>query len=248
MLVMLASVSGAPGVSAAAVGLAALWPNGPGLVVEADPCGGVLAARFGVAQEPGLAGLAAASRHGLPSGGPARFVQPLPLGVHAVVGPGAADTCAQAVSVLSARPDVMAGLAPVVVLDAGRLYPGSPAHALLPRVNVLVVVTAGDTAHLDHVDTRLPALRAQMRSPHLGVAVCGKGSYEPREISGRLGAPVWAHLPADRWGAAVLTGRLAGPAWTRTRLAQGLRGLGAVLAALPPRQPGAARAALEVVR
>ncbi|MBU8857781.1 MULTISPECIES: hypothetical protein [unclassified Micromonospora] len=247
MLVMLASVSGAPGVSAAAVGLAALWPGGPGVVVEADPCGGVLAARFGVAQEPGLAGLAAASRHGLPAGGPARFAQPLPPGVHAVVGPGAADTCAQAVSVLSARPDVVAGLAPVVILDAGRLYPGSPAWGLVPRVSVLVVVTAGDTEHLDHVDTRLPALRAQMRSPHLGVAVCGRSAYGPREVSGRLGAPVWAHLPADRWGAAVLTGRLAGPAWTRTRLAQALRGLAAALAA-PPRQPAAAGAALEVAR
>ncbi|MDG4803621.1 hypothetical protein [Micromonospora sp. WMMD980] len=248
MLVMLASVSGAPGVSTAALGLAALWPGRPGLVAEVDPCGGVLGARFGVPQEPGLAGLAAASRHGLPSGGLARFVQPLPLGVHAMVGPGAADTCAQAVSVLSARPDVVAGLAPVVILDAGRLYSGSPAHGLLPRVDALVVVTAGDTEHLDHVDTRLPAIRAAMRTSRLGVVVSGKGVYEPREISGRLGVPVWAYLPTDRWGAAVLTGRLAGPAWTRTRLALALRGLGVALSAPPPPQPGATRAALEVVR
>ncbi|MEU1605540.1 hypothetical protein [Micromonospora matsumotoense] len=247
MLVMLASVSGAPGVSTAALGVAALWPHRPGLVVEADPSGGVLGARFGLPQEPGLAALAAAARHGQPSGEPARFVQPLPLGVHAVMGPGAAETCAQAVSVLAARPEVMPGLAPVVILDAGRLYPGSPAHGLARRADALVVVTAGGTEHLDHVDTRLAALRGTISTPHLGVVVSGKCDYEPREVSGRLGVPVWAHLPVDRWGAAVLTGRLTGPAWTRTRLAQALRGLAAALAPLSA-SPTASRAALEVVR
>ncbi|WP_019901968.1 hypothetical protein [Salinispora arenicola] len=246
MLVMVASVSGAPGVSTAAVGVAALWPNTPGLLVEADPCGGVVAARFGVRQEPGLAALAAAARHGLPAVGPMRFVQVLPLGVHAVVGSGAADTCAGAVSVLASRPAALAGLAPVVVVDAGRLYPGSPAQGLLSQVDALVIVTAGDTEHLDHVDTRLAGLRVSVPTPQVGVAVVGKSAYEPQEVSGRLGVPVWAHLPTDRWGAAVLSGRLSGPAWTRTRLAQALRGLAATLAAHPQQQPS--RAALEVVR
>ncbi|MEU7171480.1 MULTISPECIES: hypothetical protein [Micromonospora] len=248
MLVMVASVSGAPGVSTAAVGVAALWPNMPGLLVEADPCGGVVAARFGVPQEPGLAALAAAARHGLPAAGPAQFVQALPLGVHAVVGPGAAETAAGAVSVLAGQPEALAGLAPVVVIDGGRLYPGSPAHGLLRRVDALVVVTAGDTEHLDHVDTRLAGLRASVRTSQVGVAMVGKCAYEPQEISGRLGVPVWAHLPTDRWGAAVLAGRLSGPAWTRTRLAQALRSLAATLAAHPPPQPQPPRAVLEVVR
>ncbi|MFI7208445.1 hypothetical protein [Micromonospora aurantiaca (nom. illeg.)] len=245
MLVVVASVSGAPGVSTAALGLAALWPGRPGLLVEADPCGGVVAARFGVRQEPGLAALAAAARHGLPSGGPAQFVQSLPVGVHAVVGPGAAETAAGAVSVLAAQPEAVAGLAPVVVVDAGRLYPGSPAHGLLRRVDALVLVTAGGTEHLDHLDTRLAALRASMRTRVVGLAVAGKTRYTAEEISGRLGVPVWAHLPSDRWGAAGLCGRMSGPAWTRTRLAQALRALAATLAA---RARPAPRAVLEVVR
>ncbi len=45
-LVVVASVSGAPGVSCTALGLTALWPGHPALLVEADPSGGVLAARF----------------------------------------------------------------------------------------------------------------------------------------------------------------------------------------------------------
>ncbi|PZG09560.1 hypothetical protein C1I95_28880 [Micromonospora craterilacus] len=244
MLVVVASVSGAAGVSTAALGLAALWPNRKGLLVEADPCGGVVAARFGLPQEPGLAGLAAAARHGLPAGGSARFVQVLPVGVHTVVGPGAAETAAGAVSVLAGQPQAVAALAPVVVVDAGRLYPGSPAHGLLGDADALVVVTAGDTEHLDHVEHRLAALRTSVRGGAVGLAVCGKTPFEPHDISTRCRAPVWAHLPRDRWGAAALSGRMTGPAWTRTRLAQALRSLAATLAV--PARP--ARPSLEVLR
>ncbi|GIJ08396.1 hypothetical protein ACFFMR_29375 [Micromonospora andamanensis] len=244
MLVVVASVSGAAGVSTVALGLAALWPSRKGLLVEADPCGGVVAARFGLPQEPGLTGFAAAARHGLPEGGSARFVQVLPVGVHAVVGPGAAETAAQAVSVLAGRPETVAALAPVVVVDAGRLYPGSPAHGLLGAADALVVVTAGDTEHLDHVENRLTGLRASTRSGGVGLAVCGKTPFAPQDISARCRAPVWAHLPRDRWGAAGLSGRMTGPAWPRTRLAQALRSLAGILA-VPP-QLGRPR--LEVLR
>ncbi|MDG4760344.1 hypothetical protein [Micromonospora sp. WMMD710] len=245
MLVVVASVSGAAGVSTAALGLAALWPNRPGLLVEADPCGGVLAARFGLPQDPGLATLAAAARHGPPLSGPAPFVQSLPLGLHALVGPGAAETAAAALSVLAHQPTVEA-LAPVVVADVGRLYLGSPAHGLLPRAHAVVLVTSGTVEHLHHLDTRLAALRVSTSPGGVGVAVVGKCAYEPQEISNRLGVPVWAHLPSDRWGAAVLSGRMTGPAWSRTRLAQALRALAGTVAGQP--RPRPARPALEVVR
>lgn len=246
MFTVVASVSGAAGVSTTALGLAALWPNRPALLVEADPCGGVLAARFGLAQDPGLAALAAAARHGAPVSGPMPFMQSLPLGLHALVGPGAAETAAGAVSVLAGHPQALAGLAPAVVVDAGRLYPGSPAHALLGCANALVLVTSGATEHLDHLDSRLTALRAITSPGDVRVTVVGKCAYEPQEISERLGVPVGAYLPGDRWGAAVLAGRMTAPGWTRTRLAQALRSLAAAVATSP--QPRHARTVLEVIR
>jgi hypothetical protein len=42
--------------------------------------------------------------------------------------------------------------------------------------------------------------------------------------------PVWAQLPRDRWGAGVLSGRMTGRAWSRTRLGQGVRELAAAVA------------------
>lgn len=243
MLVVVASVSGAPGASTTALGMAALWPERPALLVEADPGGGVVAARFGLAQEPGLASLAAA-RHGGHSGGVAPYVQQMPLGLHVLVGPGAAETAAGAVSVLVGQGDAVARLAPVVVADVGRLYANSPAWGLLRFADAVVLVTSGSTEYLDHLDTRLPALRAVARPDFVGLAVCGRSAYNPTEISGRLGVPVWAQLPADRWGAGVLAGRMTGRVWTRTRLAQALRAL-AASAAVGGQSAGAA---LEVAR
>nr|WP_030501010.1 hypothetical protein [Micromonospora purpureochromogenes] len=243
MLVVAASVSGAPGASTVALGLAALWPARPALLVEADPCGGVVAARFGLAQEPGLASLAAAARHGGLAGGAAPYLQQLPLGLHALVGPGSAETAAGAVAVLAGHAEsAVAGLAPAVVADVGRLYVGSPAWGVLRVADAVVLVTGGATEDLDRVETRLPSLREAARPGAVGVALSGKSVWPADEVAGRLGVPVLGNLPADRWGAGVLAGRMTGRAWTRTRLAQALRSLAAQLAAAAP-----VRAGVEVV-
>ena len=231
MLIVVASISGAPGVSTMALGMAALWPKRPALLVEADPAGGVIAARFGLAQEPGLASLAAAARHGGAVVGSAPFVQQIPLFFHVVVGPGSPETATGAVGVLAMHPDEALGaLAPVVVADVGRLYVGSPALGLLGAADAVVVVAGPTTEYLDHLDHRLGVVREAARSAPVGLALNGKGDYPADDVAGRLGVPVWAQLPRDRWGAGVLSGRLTGRAWGRTRLGQAVRDLAATLA------------------
>lgn len=235
MLIVCASVSGAPGVSAVALGLAALWPRRPGLLVEADAAGGVLAARFGLAQEPGLATLAAAARHSGSTAGPAPFVQPLRLGLHVVAGPGSAETATGALTVLNGHSNsALVALAPVVVADVGRLYVHSPALGLLDAADAVVLVTTTATEHLDHLDIRVPALQSRVDPGRLGVVTVGGGHFSAGEVAERLRVPVWAELPRDRWGAGVLAGRLTGRGWVRTRLAQGLRALAATIADLIP--------------
>lgn len=231
MLVVCGSVSGAPGVSTVALGLAAGWLDGGGLLVEADPSGGVVAARFGLAQQPGVAALATAARHGGPVTGLGEYVRRLPLGVDVVVGPGSAETAGGAVAVLARHPDTaLGGLAPVVLADAGRLYLGSPATGLLPAADAVVVVVNPTVEGLDHLDARLPALAEAVRPGRLGVVLAGRGRYPMAEVADRLGVPVWARLPRDRWGAGVLSGRLTGRTWRRTRLVRTLRDLAGTLA------------------
>jgi MinD-like ATPase involved in chromosome partitioning or flagellar assembly len=59
----LASAKGAPGVTTAAVALGAVWPRRV-LLVEGDPAGGDLAARFHLPPEPNLVSLGMVARRG----------------------------------------------------------------------------------------------------------------------------------------------------------------------------------------
>ena len=76
MIVTVGSVRGSPGVTSWSLLLAAAWPAGPAVdrvVLEADPDGGVLGARYGLGVEPGAVSLIAAlrrSRGGGAGGGP----------------------------------------------------------------------------------------------------------------------------------------------------------------------------------
>ena len=219
MLIVCGSLSGAPGVSTLAVGLAARWPRPSVLLAEADPSGGVLAARFGLAQQPGLASLAAATRHGGPGVEVARHVQRLPIGVDVVLAPGSAEAAAGAVAMLAGQPDTVRHLAPAVLVDVGRVYPASPALPLLTAADAVLLLVTPSIEYLDHVDARLPELR-QLLPPRFGLALTDRGDYRPEEITDRLRLPVWAQLPRDRWGAAALSGRVTGRRWTRTALAR----------------------------
>jgi hypothetical protein len=224
IVVAVAAVSGAPGVSCTALGIAARWPGHPGLLVEADPSGAVMAARFRLPGRPGLNDLAAAVRHGAVVDNPAPFAQPCPFG-DVITGPGDAREAAGAVAVLGAYPDAaVAHLAPVVVLDVGRLYPDSPALGVLAAADVIVLLTEPGDEYLHHLYTRLPQLRRTSRAA-FGLAIAGKSAYPMSEIAGQLGLPVWAQLPRDKWGAGALTGRMTGRHWSRTRLGQSLTAL-----------------------
>ena len=62
-LIACASVSGSPGVTTAALGLAAYWPlDLTPLLAEADPSGGDLQVLFSLPESPGTVSLAAAAR------------------------------------------------------------------------------------------------------------------------------------------------------------------------------------------
>lgn len=229
MLVVCVSVSGAPGVSTLAAGLAARWPRQPALLLEADPSGGVAAARFGLGQHPGLASLAAQMRHGA-SAAVAEHAQLLPVGCAVVAGPGSAETATGAVAVLAQHAeDTLRQLAPVVVADVGRLYVGSPAVPMLVAADVVLVLTEPGTEQLDHLDARMPELRSTVRWGRLAVVLAGKGPYGRAEITERLGVPVLADIPRDRWGGGALAGRLTVRGWARTRLGRAAAELAASL-------------------
>jgi hypothetical protein len=221
MLVAVLSVKGSPGVTTFATALAARWPapHRP-VLVEADPSGGDLAARFSLESTPGLLSLAAAARR---SADPAlvwQHAQALPGGLPVVTAPPDADRARGALSALTPDPAAGAGVLrtagnvpdAVLIVDCGRIDTGSPALPIVRAADAMVLLTGAHADDLAHLPRRLPAIGRW--SPHPVMLLVGEG-YSPAEVARELGVPPLGRVPDDPRGAAVLCGRPHSLRWTR---------------------------------
>ena len=136
------------------------WPP-PGrperrvLLVEADPAGGTLAAASGWPAEPSLVSLAAAARRG---GDPAlvwEHCHQLPGGAAVLAGPASADQARSALGMLDRLLGRLGELDADVLVDCGRLDPGSPASALWERADRVVLAVRPRLADLHALATWL---------------------------------------------------------------------------------------------
>lgn len=217
-LLALASAKGSPGVSTAALALAAVWPAEREVVVaEADPAGSALAPRFALPYERGVASLAPASRHRFVATDVADHLQRLPFGagrahVDVLVGVRAGEQG----RVLSRFWDGFAAAmavadGPDVVADCGRLGPDSPALGVVTAAHLALLVVRPDVEGVVQAQLRASALRDTGIEPErLGVVVVGEKPYSRAAVAEALDVPVVGVLAADRRMAAVLSGETAG--------------------------------------
>lgn len=206
--VALGSVKASPGVTTTAVAFAATWPPGRQVtVVEADPAGGDLAARYGLPGEPSLLTLAAAARRDPAPDVAVRHCQHLPGGLAVLLAPASADQAQVALGMLSPADGLLGGIDGDVLVDAGRLDPRSAALALAGSCELLVICVRPVLAELHHLAARVETLRSV--SARLGVVLVGDGDYPPAEIADALAVEVLGVLPADSHGAGLLAGQAA---------------------------------------
>jgi MinD-like ATPase involved in chromosome partitioning or flagellar assembly len=233
VLIAVVSVKGSPGASTLGLGLAARWPQPGAVLVEADPAGGDLAARFGLYHKPGLSTMALDTRSLQAKPQPGEWTQRLPCGVAVVLaGPGPA--AAASLTTLGGRlPQLLrllAGQYPAVVVDAGRWQPATPADLLLRAADVVLLVARPTSDEIRQVDARIQALHELASDVRL-VLVGVHGAWPAREIAAALHVPVAQVVPVDRRGAGLLAGRLvprrgwASPGWTRLPLLCACRSL-----------------------
>jgi hypothetical protein len=238
-LVVIGSAAGAPGVTTLALGLAVCWPisvrSPRPLVMEVDPSGGDIAARFGLSDSPGLVDLAAATRRSVAPQVLRECVQVLPGGVHVAVGPSGARQAAAAVRMVSG---VGAGLLRAgmgsegsVLLDAGRLQAESA--PLVDAADRLLLVSGGEVEALAHAAAKVEDLRVAGRSVEL--VLVGPSPYPLREISGVLGLQQVHRVPWDPRTASVLAGRgqLSPRRWRRAELVRAAGTLARHLVGIP---------------
>ncbi|WP_328869643.1 hypothetical protein OHT76_05720 [Streptomyces sp. NBC_00287] len=228
-LIALYSLKGSPGVTTAALGLASGWPaeESP-VVVECDPAGGDLLARYRLDMTPGLVTLAAASRHETPPGLLWQHTQRLPGGLPVVVGPAGAEQASAALAQITGvgeTPLRRVGDRPgsVVIADCGRIAPGSAALDVVRIADLALVLVRAHDDGLSHLAVSLDRVRRW--SPRSSFVLVGDG-YPSREVVRTLGIEVLGRLPYDRAGAAALSGRTkrrTGPA--KSLLGRTLTGL-----------------------
>jgi MinD-like ATPase involved in chromosome partitioning or flagellar assembly len=212
-LVAVTGGKGGPGATTLAVGLASVWAAAGHsvLLVDLDPAGGDVAVHLPVSDvRRGLAPLL-----GLPR---------LQLGPEAVVAESAQVTPTLRVLVGLARPDA-AGLLhgdaahtlldaarripglELLVVDAGRLLPGSVAAAVVGLAEVRVLAVRAD------LPGALAAQRALASTRHAAgmvpVAVGVQRPADVAELAEALGRPVAGAIPADPGGVrrAIQSGR-----------------------------------------
>ena len=160
-VVALASAKGSPGVTTTALALASWWPR-QAVLIEADPAGGDLAARTGLAEEPGLVGLAAALRRDRPDAPLSgdlleRYQQRSPIGVEVVAAPASSRQARAAVSLLSAQAARSSPAGGDLLMDLGRLAGNShsgaaPAsHKMGGTADLVVWVCRPELADLAHI-------------------------------------------------------------------------------------------------
>ncbi len=196
------------GVTTLALGLAATWPSRSDsggrrvLLVEADPAGGTLAAASGWPPEPSLVSLAAAARRG---GDPAlvwEHCQQLPGGAEVLAAPALGEQARSAVGMLGSLLGRLGELEADVLVDCGRLDPGSPALSLWERADTALLAARPRLADLQALASWLEG-RPDVRA--LGVVMVGDGPYTDGEITEALGLPLLCRLPWDPDAVEALT-------------------------------------------
>jgi hypothetical protein len=206
-LLGLCSAHGSPGVTTTVLALAGTWPEERRcLVVEADPSGGMIGARYSLGDTPGLSSLAAVARRGLNNEAVWSHAQELPGGVPVLVGPASAD---EAHAVLRDVASVLAAWCTTqrdvdVIVDCGRAGPGAPTLGMLAAADVAMVATRSSVDQLRPAAHRLAALEASGAAASL--LLVGDSPYGPDEVAATLQVEVAGVVGWDPRTAAILTG------------------------------------------
>lgn len=187
MIVSVGSIRGAPGSTSWALLLAAAWPDAHAVervVLEADPAGGVLGARYGFGVDPGVVRLVtSARRNDSPDLPLYDIARNLDDGMWVIPGPESAER-ARGVWNESAV-EVAQRLSVddrVWVLDLGRLEETNPSCAFVRHAAMTVLVVGPRSEDLVQLPSRVDSLRVAATGS-IGVLVAGRSGFDQVEIA-----------------------------------------------------------------
>lgn len=241
MLVAVGSAKGSPGVTTTARVLASVWPADV-VLVDGDPAGGDLSllartpSRDALDPERGILSLAADARRGLVTGAIDEHLQQVEGGLDVLCGVTTPD---QMTGIAPIWPTVAGALASLpgtdVIVDCGRVAPGSPVLPVVAGADVLLLVARPRLESFAHVRERLRWLGHLQdttgRGPALGIVVVAdsgdkRSARELAQLLGheRLPGTVLGQVAEDERAADVIAGRIDRPV-ARSLLVRSVRQL-----------------------
>ena len=235
-LIALAADKGSPGVTTAAVALAAVWPRRV-LVAETDPAGGDLVYRSAAAHggplnpNTGMLSIAATARRGLVPDQLWDHTQPLSGGLEVLVGLGISEQAAGLVGIWPTLGRAFAQLADSpqapadVIADCGRIAGDSPAIELFPHANLVLLISRTEPEAIARVRDRAAALSAKLHGGPRGAATLAT------PLIGVVLIAALAVLAAIAFGVLIVSTPASTSKRTRSR-----RGLSSSADALPTRR------------
>jgi MinD-like ATPase involved in chromosome partitioning or flagellar assembly len=212
--IALTGTKGSPGATTLALALAAITATRSPLLVEADPAGGDIAVRCGVTLDAGLLSFAASGRRGVDRATIDGHAQLLPCGAAALLAPTSAEQATSALTSIGTTLDeTLRDEGSLVIIDAGRWDPHSPAADLVAAASAALVVLRPTLESVEHARWQLASLAA---SVDRAVAVCvGERPYPSDEVQAALHIDELYVVAADARAANAL-GRCARPdRWLR---------------------------------
>lgn len=144
-VIAVGSTKASPGATSLSVGLGLAWESTTGrraVLLEADGDGGVVAARYGLAQIPSLVELSGAARHELTPNRLKANCQLVAGQLPVLVAPGSGETTTLLLRQMATRlADGLGRLDDIdAVVDVGRVRSHSPAVELIKHCDLLVLV------------------------------------------------------------------------------------------------------------
>lgn len=204
----LCSVKGAPGTTTLALAMTSALAHdlGDAALVEADPAGGDLAGLLGLALDPGMASLAAASRHQSVWPDVHAHAQTLPAGGWALLGSTDPAQASATIATLASRLAASLGSAvPAAIVDCGRWATSSPTADILGSVTATAVCIRAQVPSIEAVRVRAKDLW-EATGGRVGLVVCGHDPYGADQIEAATGLPVLGQVPGDAKACMSLVG------------------------------------------
>ncbi len=212
-MITVASVKGAPGVTTLTCLLAAAWPaQRKAMVVEADPNGGDLAARFRLSSRLGWPSFNAAARRCAGEMPVEPHLQQLPGGLDVLLGTAGMNGSEAVASMEAFVSSVRTPLndSRDVLVDLGRVLPwDSGTMAWIGASDRMVICTRADAASVYQVREKSAAI-VEHHEGRVGLAVIGKSVYPCHDIAEFTGIPVIGECALEPLAAAIAAGERPG--------------------------------------